>query len=91
MKQLVVSGVGINVYFSEKATYEGILAWIVKSLSETYSSVSDNNVFMLNDPISCGISSGLSYVEDEEIFCQFLIRGDDDYKIVDVRNIKPVL
>lgn len=91
MKQLVVSGVEVNVYFSDKATYESILVWLVKSLSEINTSVSDNNVFMLNDPISCGISKGLSCVDDEEIFCQFLIRGDEDYKILDVRNIKPVI
>ena len=45
-------------------------------------------MFMLNEPISCGISE---YVwPNEKYDVQFLIRGDEDYKIIDIENIQTV-
>lgn len=91
MKNLVVSGVRTDVYFSSETKHTDILIWLHRKLVEICkdSSTKDgNNMFMLNEPISCGISE---YVwPNEKYDVQFLIRGDEDYKIIDIENIKPV-
>jgi hypothetical protein len=53
--------------------------------------VDAENIFMLNESISCGITNGLKNINNPNVFLQFIIRGDEDYKIIDIIEIETVL
>lgn len=91
MRRLVINNSSTDIFFSKESTQEEIIFWAYQVLYNMNTNVDAENIFMLNDSISCGITNGLENTNNANVFLQFIIRGDEDYKIIDIIEIETVL
>ena len=92
MKRLLINNSSTDIFFSKESTQEEIIFWAYRVLHNMNTNADAENVFMLNDSISCGITNGLEDIAlNSNVFLQFIIRGDEDYKIIDIVEIESIL
>jgi hypothetical protein len=91
VRRLVINNLSTDIFFSKESTQEEIIFWAYQVLYNMNTNVDAENIFMLNEPMSCGITNGLKNTNNPNVFLQFIIRGDEDYKIIDIIEIETVL
>ena len=89
MKKLLVNGEGVNIYFNADTSRTDILVWLHRKLVETQihcdTDIDVPNVFNLNEPMSCSVFDYSSVISKNSN--NFLIKGDEDYKEVEIVNV----
>lgn len=77
MKRLLINGNQTNFLFSKESKFNDIFEWITEQLM-----YSNDNIFELNEAHSC-----FTYEDGNNIS----ISGDEDYKLITIEEIKPIL
>ena len=78
MKQLFVNGNSTTLFFSEDASFDDIFEWI-----QEQAMFDPANIFLLNEQRSCSVSNSLNdYIH---------ISGDEDWKLITINEITPII
>lgn len=80
MKQLFISGNATNLFFSKEASFDDIFEWVQEKVM--FNSEISTNIFNLNEQYSCSVNCCVGGI---------CISGDEDYKVINIEDVKTIL